>query len=186
MSKFLKHKEIANYLQNGFTKDNKIYYRTAGGGYWVTILNTAFETNSLSNKSATFNKKYNSKVISAVLNSNLFWWYYTINFDQFNFKDYMLFAFRFNYPEDKIIEKKLIELSNKLEKELMKNATTYVINSKTRGSNETITYNKYLSKATMDEIDKVLAAEYGLTNDEIDFIINYDIKYRMSNIDVED
>jgi hypothetical protein len=30
-----------------------------------------------------------------------------------------------------------------------------------------------------DEIDKVLAEHYGFTEEELDFIINYDIKYRM-------
>jgi len=31
----------------------------------------------------------------------------------------------------------------------------------------------------IDEIDGVLAAHYGFTEEELDFIINYDIKYRM-------
>ncbi|HZX49086.1 MAG TPA: hypothetical protein VFF47_07720 [Nitrospirota bacterium] len=35
------------------------------------------------------------------------------------------------------------------------------------------------SKPIIDEIDKVLAEHYGFTNEELDFIINYDIKYRM-------
>lgn len=30
-----------------------------------------------------------------------------------------------------------------------------------------------------DEIDKVLAKHYGFTEEELDYIINYDIKYRM-------
>ena len=34
-------------------------------------------------------------------------------------------------------------------------------------------------KAVIDEIDRVLAAHYGFTDEELDFIINYDIKYRM-------
>jgi len=36
-----------------------------------------------------------------------------------------------------------------------------------------------LSKPIIDEIDKVLAKHYGFTEEELDFIINYDIKYRM-------
>ena len=36
-----------------------------------------------------------------------------------------------------------------------------------------------LSKPIIDEIDRVLAAHYGFTDEELDFIINYDIKYRM-------
>jgi len=31
----------------------------------------------------------------------------------------------------------------------------------------------------IDEIGKVLALHYGFTPEELDFIINYDIKYRM-------
>jgi len=36
-----------------------------------------------------------------------------------------------------------------------------------------------LSKPLLDDIDRVLAKHYGFTDDELDFIINYDIKYRM-------
>jgi hypothetical protein len=35
------------------------------------------------------------------------------------------------------------------------------------------------SKPVIDEIDCVLAKHYGFTEEELDFIINYDIKYRM-------
>ncbi len=35
------------------------------------------------------------------------------------------------------------------------------------------------SKPIIDEIDSVLAQHYGFTEEELDFIINYDIKYRM-------
>ena len=37
------------------------------------------------------------------------------------------------------------------------------------------------SKHIIDEIDKVLAKHYGFTDEELDFIINYDIKYRMGD-----
>jgi hypothetical protein len=35
------------------------------------------------------------------------------------------------------------------------------------------------SKPILDEIDSVLAQHYGLTDEELDFLINYDIKYRL-------
>lgn len=35
------------------------------------------------------------------------------------------------------------------------------------------------SKPIIDEIDRVLAKHYGFTEEKLDFIINYDIKYRM-------
>ena len=37
------------------------------------------------------------------------------------------------------------------------------------------------SKPIIDDIDKVLAKHYGFTEEELDFIINYDIKYRMGD-----
>ena len=37
------------------------------------------------------------------------------------------------------------------------------------------------SKPIIDEIDCVLAKHYGFTDEELDFIINYDIKYRMGS-----
>ena len=37
-----------------------------------------------------------------------------------------------------------------------------------------------LSKKIIDEIDRVLARHYGFTEEELDFITNYDIKYRVS------
>ncbi|MBW2742282.1 MAG: hypothetical protein JRE64_26385 [Deltaproteobacteria bacterium] len=38
------------------------------------------------------------------------------------------------------------------------------------------------SKSIIDEINKVLAKHYGFTEEELDFIINYDIKYRMGKV----
>jgi hypothetical protein len=41
------------------------------------------------------------------------------------------------------------------------------------------TFNPSESKSIIDEIDSVIAEHYGFTDEELDFIINYDIKYRM-------
>ncbi|MCC6936695.1 MAG: hypothetical protein IT226_00600 [Flavobacteriales bacterium] len=37
------------------------------------------------------------------------------------------------------------------------------------------------AKPLLDEIDALLAAHYGLSAEELDFVINYDIKYRMGD-----
>jgi hypothetical protein len=38
---------------------------------------------------------------------------------------------------------------------------------------------EYFSTDDADEVDELLAEHYGFTQEELDFIINYDIKYRM-------
>ena len=35
------------------------------------------------------------------------------------------------------------------------------------------------SKPIIDDIDRMLAEHYGFTDEEQDFVINYDIKYRI-------
>jgi Eco57I restriction-modification methylase len=42
------------------------------------------------------------------------------------------------------------------------------------------------SKPIIDEIDRVLAKHYGFTDEELDFIINYDIKYRMGQDNLDE
>jgi len=52
-----------------------------------------------------------------------------------------------------------------------------------------LTYEQYRpsqTKPLIDEIDRVLAKHYGFTEEELDFIINYDIKYRMGKDNEED
>jgi len=50
---------------------------------------------------------------------------------------------------------------------------------KQTGKTETQCFKIQMSKPIIDEIDRVLAKHYGFTEEELDFIINYDIKYRM-------
>ncbi len=52
----------------------------------------------------------------------------------------------------------------------------------TSGGTGAVQYQEFYikkSKSAIDEIDRVLAKHYGFTDEELDFIINYDIKYRM-------
>ena len=47
-----------------------------------------------------------------------------------------------------------------------------------------IKYREYYvrkSKFFIDKIDQVLAKHYGFTEEELNYIINYDIKYRMGD-----
>ena len=61
------------------------------------------------------------------------------------------------------------------------NKLVSVVTKSSGGTNQSFAYQKKLSKPIIDEIDKVLAKHYGFTDEELDFIINYDIKYRMGD-----
>jgi hypothetical protein len=66
-----------------------------------------------------------------------------------------------------------------LETDLYKNSVRRRIVYKTTGLIEYDEFYPRKSKALADEIDTLLATHYGFTPEEPDFIINYDIKYRM-------
>lgn len=95
----------------------------------------------------------------------------------FNLKDYMIFGFRLNFVLDNEVNK----LAKELEQDLEKNKQELVVKSATRGIVSSFVYKKRYSKPIIDEIDKMLAGHYGFTEEELDFIINYDIKYRMGD-----
>ena len=80
-----------------------------------------------------------------------------------------------------VTKQKLHQLSITLNKDLLKNSRTIIRHYENIGDVECPNVSMRLSKPIIDEIDKVLAAHYGFTDEELDFIINYDIKYRMGD-----
>ncbi len=155
----------------------KIDYRSAGVRYWIIFLCNGFRTESTSNKKAYYPDKARALYYMCAFNSNLFWWYYSINFDMFNLTEYMIFNFNLDYDNSLVFDR----LSFELEKDLNDNKILQTVISKTNGVVQTAVFRKSLSKSIIDEIDKELAKHYGFTEEELDFIINYDIKYRMGD-----
>jgi hypothetical protein len=72
----------------------------------------------------------------------------------------------------------LSERSHELHEDLLKNSQIMVYNYKT-GKRTFQAFYPRLSKPIMDEIDRVLSGHYGLTEEELDYIVHYDAKYRM-------
>ncbi len=178
--KFFKLKPIQNHKTITLNK-NCIYFRTAGGRYWKVVTNFPSEYDSTANKVSAFDLMLPALAVVSMLSSNLFWWYYISAFDLYKLKDYMIFDFRYDpataTPENL---KQLSQLGQELLTDYRKNSNekTVFIKSKSKYS----TYREYLprlSKSIIDKIDGVLAKYYGFTEEELDFIINYDIKYRM-------
>jgi len=128
-------------------------------------------------------------LILSVMNSSLFHWFWFSVSDGYhcgkqNVLDYPI---ELENVSDRI-HNTLSYLSQKLMKDLKNNAQR---RCRTQRTTE-VEYDEFrpgLSKPIMDEIDQVLAQHYGFTDEELDFIINYDIKYRMGDElfdDVED
>ena len=74
---------------------------------------------------------------------------------------------------------RLSALGQKHEVNLFENSIRRRIKYKATGWIEYDEFYPRESKPIIDEIDRVLAEHYGFTDEELDFIINYDFKYRM-------
>jgi hypothetical protein len=77
--------------------------------------------------------------------------------------------------------KELFALAIKFEKRLKETKTVLKTCNKQSGTVVQDQYYVSLAKPIIDEIDELLAKHYGFTEEELDFIINYDIKYRMGD-----
>ena len=80
--------------------------------------------------------------------------------------------------KDEICEN-LAALAVQLMKDYKKHSGRKTADYKAKGKVEYDEYYPRKSKPIIDQIDRVLAKHYGFTDEELDFIINYDIKYRM-------
>ncbi|GER91958.1 hypothetical protein KDW_61200 [Dictyobacter vulcani] len=165
----------------------KLFYRIGGGRYWkiFTTFQPRFVVNGQEGVSSResylyFNTEIERDIAVSVLSSTLFYWYFiiTTNGRDLNPSDLREFPLSIsNLREDH--HKLLTNLASKLMQDYKFHKTEKDKVSKLTGK---ITYEEFYprhSKSIIDEIDYVLGQHYGFTDEEIDFIVNYDIKYRM-------
>lgn len=169
------------------TANQRVYYRAAGGGYFllikdqksITYINGELE-DVKAEKSVSIDNRYNNTAIGALLSSSLFYWNYIGYTDCRNLTKSFIDNFKAGVSifSDRELSDSGAHLFENYE------ATKYTKNTTYKSTGRNVIYDEYypkLSKQYIDEIDKVLAKHYGFTEEELDFIINYDIKYRMGN-----
>lgn len=115
----------------------------------------------------------------AVINSTLFFLWWISHSSCYNVNSPEIYSFRLTIDDN--LKHILAETNSKLTKDVLAKSKRRVYVYKTTGRVEYDEFYMKLSKPIIDEIDKVLAKHYGFTEEELDFIINYDIKYRMGD-----
>lgn len=169
------------------TSTHRIFY-SRKVGYFLQVLN--FEPRVLDGKGQlrppsefkelTFTTSEYAKLALCCLNSNLFYWFVTVFSDcrHVNKREVDVFPVNLESLVAGNGKKDLLKLGDLLMQDLKKNS----INKTMSFKHDTLTvqciYPKY-SKPIINEIDCVLAKHYGFTAEELDFIVNYDLKYRI-------
>jgi hypothetical protein len=150
----------------------EIIYYHSGGRYFRKCLREA-----LSNEYKQLQvKKGLSAAIICLLTSSFYYWYWILISDCYHVtkRDVQ------QLPVPDTLEKDICfkALADKLLDDLMRNATERVRSRASGDQQKEINFKVGRSKGIIDEIDRRLAPHYQLSAEDIDFFINYDIKYR--------
>lgn len=168
---------LAEYLRD---KGEPVFYRAAGGRYFKVI--TPFSTGSAAEKSIQVDQDFQLPV-GAILSSNLYFWFYQVYSDNLNLKKTELETFPMPSPA----------LLNKIAPQLTRAYEDFLVdiqqNVKTRKSDNYAHVKSFQefklgkSKKFIDKLDQIIAETFGLSPEELNFIINYEISSRLSDAD---
>lgn len=165
---------------------NVLYYRNSGGRYWKIMTNfqpkfILNNKNSVSSRESYlyFSNESELQNVLANLNSSLYFWFYVMHSDARTNNPSDLKNFPFKHQD---FQENHLELLKSLCKEFMHDMSKNAILKEAKYRTGDVQFQQFYpikSKSIIDQIDTVLAQHYGFTEEELDFIINYDIKYRM-------
>ena len=127
-----------------------------------------------------FSNRDQASAACCVINSSLFYLYYIVFSDAYHCGRELIEQFPVNILVlSKSLASETRECEDLLMRDLKKHSDIRKIAYKNTGMVEMQKFFPKLSKPILDEIDTVLAGHYGFTAEELDFILNYDIKYRL-------
>jgi type I restriction-modification system DNA methylase subunit len=134
-------------------------------------------------KALRFLSSEHANIAFVALNSNLFYWFVTTGSDCRNLNMREVLGLPLNL--DAIAEplrRNLRKLAADLAEDLHLHSEYRKMHFKGVGNLTIQCLFPGKSKAIIDEIDRVLAQHYGFTDEELDFILDYDAKYRTGQL----
>jgi len=183
---------ITSYVQRG--SNNTLVYKRR----WSYFLLFADEIEGIvlpdgsirqqqDNKLLTLQSNLDRYVFISLLSSGLFYFHYSVfsDFRHVNIGDFDAFAFDYAKLSDTTAHQ-LSQHGKKLMQSYADNLEWRTCNYiGSIGECQVPFYRQGASKPIIDEIDRILAKHYGFTDEELDFIINYDNKYRVGRDSIE-
>jgi len=160
------------------TSGSPITYRFAGGRYFKVVTN--YSNNSSAERTIYFSNSKIANAVGCILSSNLSFWFYQIFSDNLNWKTYEIE--NFTIPQltfenidflDKVYNRYLADIEANANTRITSEESTYNIDSFKE-------YKIVRSKRIIDEIDDYICPLYGLTQEETDFIKNYELEFRLA------
>ena len=161
------------------SKNSLLFFKDYGETYWVYPCNFSPYLNPLKSfNDLLVDGKYIKKIFCG-FNSTTHYIFYSEISDCWHFGKWHLNNFPIDFTS---LPGKFDILSNNLEASFKLNRITRYDK---RAKGDIYEYKISKSKPIIDQIDTILAQHYGFTEEELDFIINYDIKYRIGEEELE-
>ncbi len=166
-------KRIIRFVPRATNHD--LYVKDYGETYWIFPFSfKPYLTLVKSYKQIYFETEQERDTVFVTANSSLYYWYYTAISDCWHFGQWHLTHF----PISPQTDKGLLAMAPQLKKDLIANR---IKRYDKRIGGDLYEYKVNQSKPILDEVDALLGTHYGLSAEELDFVINYDIKYRMGS-----
>ncbi len=162
---------------------HKLFYKITGVGSWFTItprpprfLRDGQESSSTRESEMLFGSAGARDRAFCILNSSLFYWFYQVrtNCRDFNPSDFKTFP----VPRSMDAED-MSGLAKTLWHSLESSAGTVAASHSLTGDIQYEQFRPRVAKPIIDQVDTALARHYGFAPEELDFILNYDSKYRV-------
>ena len=171
--KLLKYRSLARLRTKG--AQNPIYYHS-GGRYFRkcirTKLSSEYRELPLHNEAA--------KPVLCLLSSSLYYWLWILFSDCYHVTraDVDMVP----VPDSIMLDKRFHRLSDALVEDLERNAEVRIRRRADGSEQKEVNYLAGRSKHLMDRIDHLLAEHYGLSEEEVCYLVNYDAKYRTNDM----
>lgn len=163
-----------------------LFYRIGGGRYWKIFTTVApkFVLNGISGRSSRessllFSTDHERDLACALLSSSIFFWLFSITTNGRDLNPIDLQDFPVDLIRLGAVCPSIPALANQLMTDYQLHSQIKVKQSAQTGQVEYQEFYPRLSKSVIDKIDMELGRFYGLSSEQMDYIINYDIKYRM-------
>ncbi|WP_276989211.1 Eco57I restriction-modification methylase domain-containing protein [Capnocytophaga gingivalis] len=175
LNKLFKQTKLGSFIK---TSGSPIIYRYAGGRYFKVVTN--YSNASSAERTIYFANKKIADAVGCILSSNLSFWFYQIFSDNLNWKTYEIE--NFTIPQlstenieylDGLYSRYLTDIETKANIRTTSGDSSYNVDSFKE-------YKIVRSKAIIDEIDDYICPLYGLTQEETDFIKNYELEFRLA------
>ena len=182
MKQIYKNKKLIGSIESK-SGEFCLYYKNTGINNWIVFSSfppkckiNGIEQQSSRESHFHVSSRMDLEMLTCLLNSSIYYFCYISNT---NCRDLNPADIRYIPFPESIINENFSALFLELDENQKTNLKPLRRNQKQTGLVEIQSFRPKMAKLIIDKIDTLLAKHYNFTEEELDYIINYDIKYRM-------